>query len=184
MIQDVSTCCLGRVSTCCLGRVLVTNVSSDSHTWNLVFMQLYLEYRGFEVVNLGACAPDALILDAMRRHRPELVVVSTVNGHGNIDGARLIRKIRASADLDGIRVVIGGKLGVEGVGNARHLDALVDAGFDAAFDDAADIQRFDRFIGALSTPVLTETYPEDMQHSASFARPSPVMVPNGDECAA
>lgn len=132
------------------GPVLVTNVSSDSHTWNLVFMQLYLEYQGFEVINLGACMPDDLILEAIRRHRPGLVVVSTVNGHGHIDGARLIGKIRAAEDLATVKVVIGGKLGVEGIGNARHVEALVAAGFDAAFDDAGDIQRFDRYVRELT----------------------------------
>lgn len=133
-----------------LGPVLVTNVSSDSHTWNLVFMQLYLEHRGFEVINLGACMPDELIQEAIRRHRPGLVVVSTVNGHGHIDGARLIGKIRAAEDLATVKIVIGGKLGVEGIGNARHVEALVAAGFDAAFDDAGDIQRFDRYVRELT----------------------------------
>ncbi|BAU88404.1 methylaspartate mutase [Streptomyces laurentii] len=51
-------------------RVLVSSVSSDSHTWNLVFLQLLLEDLGHEVTNIGACVPDELLIAECRRHRP------------------------------------------------------------------------------------------------------------------
>src|SRR4051812_3180408 len=55
--------------------VLVTSVSSDSHTWNLVFLQLLLEDLGHKVTNLGACTPDDEILGAARALEPDLLVV-------------------------------------------------------------------------------------------------------------
>src|SRR5262249_3646935 len=87
--------------------VMVTSVSSDSHTWNLVFLQLALEELGHRVVNLGACVPDELVLAGCLRVRPDLVVVSSVNGHGFRDGTRLIGRIRGCPELAATPVVIG-----------------------------------------------------------------------------
>ncbi|MFD0586215.1 hypothetical protein [Dactylosporangium darangshiense] len=50
--------------------VIVTTVSSDAHTWNLVYLQLLLEELGCRVTNLGACTPDETILRECRLRRP------------------------------------------------------------------------------------------------------------------
>jgi methylaspartate mutase sigma subunit len=121
---------------------MITTVSSDAHTWNLVFLQLLLEEFGFRVVNLGACVPDELVLAECRRVRPDTVVVSTVNGHGGLDGARLIGRLRAEPDLAGTRVVIGGKLGVGGRADDDLGAALYGAGYDAVFLGDADLGGF------------------------------------------
>jgi methylaspartate mutase sigma subunit len=130
-------------------RFIVTSVSSDAHMWNLVFLQLLLEERGGEVVNLGACVPDDVILAECRTKRPDALVVSTVNGHGHLDGLRLIKQIRNDPELADLRVVIGGKLGIRGAENARFGGELVAAGFDAAFEAEAGLAEFDAFLGAL-----------------------------------
>jgi len=65
----------GRMST------VVTSVSSDSHTWNLVYIQLLLEEVGHHVHNLGACVPDDVVIAECRRIRPDLVVVSSVTAN-------------------------------------------------------------------------------------------------------
>ncbi|ONK11830.1 methylaspartate mutase subunit S [Streptomyces sp. MP131-18] len=124
--------------------------------WNLVFLQLLLEERGGEVVNLGACVPDDLILAECRKHRPDALVVSTVNGHGHLDGLRLIEKIRSDAELADVRVVIGGKLGIRGSENARFGAELVAAGFDAAFEAEAGLAEFDNFLGTLEEGSVRE----------------------------
>ncbi|PRY34533.1 cobalamin B12-binding domain-containing protein [Umezawaea tangerina] len=129
--------------------VLVSSVASDSHTWNLVFLQLLLEELGHRVVNIGACVPDDLLIASCVRHRPDLVVISSVNGHGHHDGVRVINELRSHPDLIGTPVVIGGKLGIGGVDNARHTDDLLRAGFDAVFDDSAPIAAFREYVDAL-----------------------------------
>src|SRR5262245_41744776 len=90
--------------------VMVTSLSSDAHTWNLVYLQLLLEEMGCRVTNLGACTPDEMIVHACATRRPDLVVVSSLNGHGAHDGLRLIRVLRAEPDLAMLPVVIGGRL--------------------------------------------------------------------------
>ncbi|MCX5054263.1 MULTISPECIES: cobalamin B12-binding domain-containing protein [unclassified Streptomyces] len=129
----------------------MTSVSSDSHMWNLVFLQLLLEENGGQVVNLGACTPDELVMSECLRIRPDALVISTVNGHGHIDGLRLIRKIRGHSGLASMKVVIGGKLGVHGSRHAGSRAELVANGFDAVFEADADLDRFLDCLG-LGTP--------------------------------
>ncbi|RKT02607.1 methylaspartate mutase sigma subunit [Streptomyces sp. 3211.6] len=128
-------------------RILVSSVSSDSHTWNLVFLQLLLEEMGHEVFNAGACVPDELVISECRRLRPDALVISTVNGHGALDGRRLITRLRREPDLRDLQVVIGGKLGVRGAEAGSHAPALTAAGFDAVFEDAAGTEEFRRYLG-------------------------------------
>ncbi len=130
-------------------RIVVSTVSSDSHTWNLVFLQLLLEEMGHEVINLGVCAPDELVVAECRRARPDMLVLSTVNGHGNIDGARLIRRLRGQRELAQLPVVIGGKLGVRGAENAAHAEGLLESGFDAVFEAGTGTQGFEHFVRSL-----------------------------------
>ncbi len=128
-------------------RVLLSSVSSDSHTWNLVFLQLLLEEHGHVVTNLGACVPDDLIIDHCRADPPDLLVISTVNGHGHADGRRLITRLRAEPALRSLPVVIGGKLGVAGA-DLDEAGGLVAAGFDAVFAEGTDLGAFARFVSA------------------------------------
>jgi methylaspartate mutase sigma subunit len=131
--------------------VVVSSVSSDSHTWNLVFLQLLLEELGFEVVNLGACVPDDLLVSECLSIRPSMVVISSVNGHGYQDALRVIVRLRARPELARVPMVIGGKLGTSGGQTAQQVDDLLAHGFDAVFDDRADgPASFRRFIASIS----------------------------------
>ncbi|MGV9270178.1 cobalamin B12-binding domain-containing protein [Kitasatospora sp. NPDC003701] len=132
------------------GTVVLTGVSSDAHTWNLVYLRLLLEELGWEVVGLGATTPDQEVVEACLRHRPDLLVVSSVNGHGHIDGARLITAVRRVEELSGIPAVIGGKLGVAGEVGAARVAALLAAGFGAVFQDGAGIASFTRYLAVLA----------------------------------
>ncbi|MEU4846759.1 cobalamin B12-binding domain-containing protein [Streptomyces gilvosporeus] len=117
--------------------IVLSTISSDAHTWNLVYLQLLLEEHGFDVVNLGPCVPDEHILGAIRRHRPCAVVLSTVNGHGYLDGSRLIKKIRNTPEGLETPVFIGGKLGILGEDNVVYADRLITDGFDAVLVDSS-----------------------------------------------
>jgi N-dimethylarginine dimethylaminohydrolase len=135
--------------------VVVTSVASDSHTWNLVYLQLVLEELGHQVVNLGACVPDELLVTECLRIRPHLVVVSTVNGHGFHDGLRLISRIRDYAELAEMPVVIGGKLGIAGPAGQEGREQLRAAGFDVVFEEGAAITALTSMAGQLTAGVRT-----------------------------
>ncbi|MEK8169519.1 cobalamin-dependent protein [Streptomyces sp. M19] len=135
--------------------MIVAGGISDSHTWNLVFLQLLLEEHGHQVRNLGPCVPEDLLIAEARSARPALIVLSSVNGHGYQDGMRMITRLRDCADLRELPVVIGGKLGISGARSAEELAALKDAGFSAVFDDSAEgVTAFLRMLDALPQRAL------------------------------
>ncbi|MGC7097550.1 cobalamin B12-binding domain-containing protein [Amycolatopsis lurida] len=141
--------------------VVVTGLASDAHTWNLVFLQLLIEELGYHVVNLGPCVPDEVLVAECRSVDPVMVVIGSVNGHGFQDGKRVIEKLRACAGLADTPTVIGGKLGTGGEHDGERLDALLEAGFDAVFDDGDDsvgrLRNFMAAIPARTAPELSET---------------------------
>jgi methylaspartate mutase sigma subunit len=134
--------------------VVVTSVASDSHTWNLIYLQLVLEELGHHVQNLGCCVPEDLLIAECLRSRPDLIVVSSVNGHGFHDGMHLIRRLREQPELASTPVVIGGKLGIAGPGGKRNRDRLRAAGFDAVFEEGDGIAAFRGLVGRLTASVV------------------------------
>ncbi|HEY9328321.1 MAG TPA: cobalamin-dependent protein [Streptomyces sp.] len=137
------------------GTVVVTTVASDSHTWNLVYLQLLIEELGYRVINLGPCVPDDLLVRECLDTAPDLLVVSSVNGHGHQEGMRMIRRLRERPELAATPAVIGGKLGITDEADAL-TEQLTEAGFDAVFPDDADpVIAFRSFVDVLERSVRT-----------------------------
>ncbi|GHA98309.1 cobalamin B12-binding domain-containing protein [Streptomyces termitum] len=130
-------------------RILLSTVSSDAHTWNLVFLQLLLEELGHEVVNLGPCVPDDLLVETAAAEPFDALVISTVNGHGCLDGARLARALRADPRTAHLPAMIGGKLSTRGPDDTSYVRELAEAGFDAVCVDGAPETLLHSFLGAL-----------------------------------
>ncbi|WP_338674149.1 cobalamin-dependent protein [Streptomyces sp. SCSIO 30461] len=134
--------------------IVVTTMASDSHTWNLVFLQLLLEELGHRVTNLGACVPDELLVAECRRIEPDLIVLSSVNGHGFHDGLRVVAALRACPELIRTPTVIGGKLGIAGSGSGSGVSErqrkLLTAGFDGVFEEGGSVMEFTSFVDSLS----------------------------------
>ena len=126
-------------------RTVLATLPSDAHTWNLVFLELFLQEHGHDVVNLGPCTPTDLVLRTVTDCHPDLVVVSSVNGHGARDAVILGARLRANA-VRPAHVVIGGKLGVDGVLSPDTMQELVTAGYDAVLSDDAGAQGLGRIL--------------------------------------
>ncbi|WUQ87232.1 cobalamin B12-binding domain-containing protein [Kitasatospora purpeofusca] len=150
--------------------VVVTTMASDSHTWNLVFLQLLLEELGHRVTNLGACVPDELLVSECRRIEPDLIVLSSVNGHGYHDGLRVIPALRACPELAATPTVIGGKLGIAGSGDPERQRSLLAAGYDGVFEEGRSVADFRSFVGALPAPA-GRVLPADRAMPADRALP-------------
>lgn len=131
-------------------RVILSTVSSDSHTWNLIFLQLLLEENGYQVTNLGPCVPDDLLVSAAGREQPDAIVISSVNGHGHRDGVRVVLALRADPRTRHIPVMIGGKLGIRGAADTSYVQDLLAAGCDAVFSDSAEPGSLPRMLAELS----------------------------------
>jgi methylaspartate mutase sigma subunit len=129
--------------------VVVTGLPSDAHTWNLVFIQMLLEDLGHKVVNLGPCVPQDEIVESCCKSEPDLLVISSVNGHGYNDARPLIEAVRSRWELADLPVVIGGKLGIAGQ-EREWTGELMRAGFDAVFQDGTGLDPFTSYVGSLA----------------------------------
>lgn len=114
-------------------RTIVASTPSDAHSWNLVYLQLVLEEYTEAVVNLGPCLPAALLVEEARHRRPDLIVVSSVNGHGHADGLAVIAALRAEPALSGARIVIGGMLSTDPARDRVAEAELSAAGYDEVY---------------------------------------------------
>jgi methylmalonyl-CoA mutase cobalamin-binding subunit len=135
-------------------RAVIATVQSDSHMWNLVYIELVLREGGWDVNNLGACTPAELVVETCLAERPDMLVVSSVNGHGHIGGRKLIGQVRARPELDYLPVVIGGKLGTLGANNSTFAEPLLSAGYSAVFTEGDGLTGFTRFIESPRRPEL------------------------------
>jgi len=140
--------------------VLLTTVPSDSHSWNLVFMEFLLNDLGYHVENLGPNTPMDDVVARLNRNGCAMVVVSTVNGHGYLEGAELAQRIRSETN-HGEGLYIGGKICTENDVHtiARHSDTLKAAGFDEVFDDSV-ANSFDAFQELVSAQLYPTHYLE------------------------
>ncbi|HEV2638141.1 MAG TPA: cobalamin B12-binding domain-containing protein [Actinocrinis sp.] len=111
-------------------RVVLGTISSDSHTWNLLYLQLLIEEQGYTVANTGACTPTAELVCEAEQLRPDLIVISTVNGLGAQEAPDLARAIRSVPSLREVPLVIGGKLDTLGTSRSEDFPAVFEAGFD------------------------------------------------------
>ncbi|GHF66441.1 methylmalonyl-CoA mutase cobalamin-binding subunit [Amycolatopsis bartoniae] len=134
--------------------MLLSTISSDAHTWNLVFLQLLLEESGCEVINLGPCVPDELLRTTAECEQPDAIVISSVNGHARTDGCRVARVLRATVATRHIPLMIGGKLGISGAVGQDAVQDLLRAGFDFVFEDSCDPAVLPERIAELGSPGL------------------------------
>ncbi len=136
-------------------KVLLATTPSDAHTWNLVYMQLLLEEQGHQVINLGACVPIELLQESVCRNQPDLIVISSINGHGNIEGVDIAKAIRSNEVFCNTGLVIGGKLETQGNDCSSYSEKLIHAGFDDVFSGENAINNFLLFMQKLSEVLVT-----------------------------
>ncbi|MEU6540181.1 cobalamin-dependent protein [Streptomyces sp. NPDC047000] len=129
--------------------VVLTTVASDSHTWNLTYLQVLLTELGHRVTNLGPCVPDEVIVHECCHRRPDLIVVCSVNGHGFHDGKRIVARLRSCPETREAPVVIGGSLGIGGTDGGARSRALRAAGFDEVFEGGAAVDEFCAYVSSL-----------------------------------
>jgi methylmalonyl-CoA mutase cobalamin-binding subunit len=125
-------------------RVVIATIPSDSHTWNLVFLELLFKNHDCDTLNLGCCTPYSEIQKNSKNI--DLVVISTVNGHGYSEGLELIQFLKNTMKNTIPPIIIGGKLGVKGSENKQYYSTLLNSGYSAVFDDSVPIEDFEKYI--------------------------------------
>jgi|SRR5690242_17282320 len=132
-------------------KVVLSSIPSDSHTWNLMYMQLLLEEMGYEVVNLGSCTPVEDIISGVRDHQPDALVISTVNGHGMAEGAKITGQLHSLGLADDVPKLIGGNLATTGSLTPEQVSCLR-ASFDGVFTGERAVDDFIAFMNHSSRP--------------------------------
>lgn len=125
---------------------IVATTPDDSHVWNLIGVQLKLEERGFHVHNLGACTPPETVAEAVRDLRPDLLVISTVNGHGSISVPLIMQALELYQLNRTTKIVVGGLLTTDQASADRATRELNAAGCAGVFSGEAAWQDFDEAI--------------------------------------
>ncbi|MEV0256360.1 cobalamin-dependent protein [Streptomyces sp. NPDC050732] len=129
---------------------VVTTISSDAHTWNLVHLQLVLEERGWQVINLGSCTPVDLVVRSLTEADADLLVVSTVNGHGLLEVPSLLDAVLRVPERLRPPVVLGGKLTTHGEIGDGEVRRLRERGFAEVFRGETAVDAFRSYLSGFA----------------------------------
>jgi methylaspartate mutase sigma subunit len=126
--------------------VVLSGVRSDSHTWNLAYLKLWLEERNFQVINLGSCVPAEELAAACMKCDPSLVILSSVNGHGAAEALDVIQVMRSAGCKPELPVTIGGKLTTSLTSDGEARSSLLRAGFAGVFSGPKALTEFEAYL--------------------------------------
>lgn len=129
--------------------VILTGTPSDSHTWNLIFMELFLEENGCKVRNLGACIATDTLHQVLENSLPDLVVISSINGHLFQDAMKIINTLPKELSRFRAPFVVGGKIGISDHNTHFQKKKLIQLGYQDAFIEPDSLPRFQRYLQAL-----------------------------------
>ncbi len=90
------------------GKVVLGVVKGDRHDIGKNVVKVLLEAAGFTVVDLGKNVPVARFLEALRETRPDILGLSTLMTTTLPEVASVLQAVRATEDLGGVTVLIGG----------------------------------------------------------------------------
>lgn len=127
-------------------KVILGTIPSDSHCWNLLFMQLYLEERGCSVINLGPCTCKELLAKTSHTIQPDFIVISTVNGLGSLEAPEVARFIKSHDFIKKIPLYLGGKITIDGTLSTENKNNLLESGFSKVFQGPSALQDFEHII--------------------------------------
>jgi len=114
-------------------KVLILGViGADVHAVGNKILAYAFEEAGFKVVNLGVLASQKEFIDAAIESNADVIAVSSLYGHGEID-CRGLREKCNEAGLGKIKLYVGGNL-VVGKADFREVEQVFkDMGFDRVY---------------------------------------------------
>lgn len=116
-------------------RVLIITTPSDVHSWNLVFLSLVVRDAGMTCRIVGPAPQLEEIKSGAVEFDPDIILVSTINGHGEFEATDVLLALREVCDAD-IPVLIGGILGVTQESMGRRRSVLLSMGYTEVFEGA------------------------------------------------
>jgi corrinoid protein of di/trimethylamine methyltransferase len=91
-----------------LGKVVIGTVRGDLHDIGKNIVAMMLETAGFEVVDLGSDVPAESFVDAVKKHKPDIVGMSALLTVTMTEMANVIQQLRSAGVRDKVKVIVGG----------------------------------------------------------------------------
>lgn len=126
--------------------VILTGTPSDSHTWNLIFMELFLQENECRVFNLGSCVPIHKIHQTIKEESPDLVVVSSINGHLFQDSVEIMSSFSKNPLKFLPLLIVGGKMGISVQASSFQKKKLIKLGYNEVFIEKNALLRFKKYL--------------------------------------
>jgi corrinoid protein of di/trimethylamine methyltransferase len=113
-----------------IGKVVIATVKGDLHDIGKNIFGMMLEAAGFEVIDLGNDVSAEAFVDAVRKHKPDIVGMSALLTVTMVEMENVIKELRKAGLRDKVKVIIGGapitedyakRIGADGYGK----DAVV-----------------------------------------------------------
>jgi len=91
-----------------LGKVVIGTVEGDIHDIGKNIVALFLESRGFEVVDLGVDVPPKEFVGAVKEHEPQILAMSALLTHSAPVMGVVISELEKVGLRGKIKVLVGG----------------------------------------------------------------------------
>lgn len=120
--------------------IVIGVIGSDCHAVGNKIIEYVLTEAGYNVVNVGVLSPQEDFINAAVETKADLILVSSLYGHGEID-CRGMREKCDESGLEGIKLYVGGNI-VVGKQNWNDVYRRFQAmGFDRIYPPGTSIEE-------------------------------------------
>ncbi|MTI81712.1 MAG: methylaspartate mutase subunit S [Firmicutes bacterium] len=112
--------------------VVLGVIGADVHAVGNRILHHALGEAGFEVINIGVMASQEEFINAAIETNANVIVVSSLYGHGEID-CRGLKEKTVEAGLDNVKLYVGGNLVVGKQDWKETEKKFINMGFDRAY---------------------------------------------------
>ena len=92
----------------CMGKVLICTVQGDIHDLGKQMICEVLTHNGFEIADLGVDAAPDTVVQAIRSHKPHILILSGTLQASALSIRGTIRTVEASGLRKTVRILVGG----------------------------------------------------------------------------
>lgn len=114
-------------------------IGSDCHAVGNKILDYSLSEAGYEVVNIGVLSPQEDFISAAIETNAEVVMVSSLYGHGEID-CRGMRDKCNEAGLSHVKLYVGGNIVVGKQDFAEVKERFESMGFDRVYPPGTSVE--------------------------------------------
>ncbi len=114
-------------------------IGSDCHAVGNKILDYSLSEAGYEVVNIGVLSPQEDFISAAIETNAEVIMVSSLYGHGEID-CRGMRDKCNEAGLSHVKLYVGGNIVVGKQDFAEVKERFESMGFDRVYPPGTSVE--------------------------------------------